>query len=65
MNWLTARSSPALERTLTGDGLWVSAVALTPDGRRAIAAWQVGPLEVWDLTTGALERTLTVQGNAQ
>jgi len=63
MNWLTAGTSPALERTLTGHSDRVLAVAVTPDGRRAISASADRTLKVWDLATGAEQRTLTGHGS--
>jgi WD40 repeat protein len=59
MNWLTAGASPALERTLTGHGDRVLAMAVTPDGRQVISASADRTLKVWDLATGAEQRTLT------
>ena len=40
----------------------MSAVALTPDGRRALAACRDGRIEVWDIEHGALARTLYGHG---
>jgi WD40 repeat protein len=37
---------------------WVSAVAVTPDGRRAISASEDQTLQLWDLETGQTLRTL-------
>jgi WD40 repeat protein len=45
-------------RTLQGHGGWVSAVAVTPDGRRAVSASEDQTLKVWDLDSGAELRTL-------
>jgi WD40 repeat protein len=36
----------------------VNAVAVTPDGRRAISASEDRTLKVWDLSSGEAERTL-------
>jgi hypothetical protein len=47
-----------LLRTLEGHAHWVSAVALTPDGTRAISASADRTLRVWDLASGELLRTL-------
>ena len=52
----------ALLRTLQGHSGWVRAVAVTPDGRRAISASDDQTLRVWDLDTGKTVRTL--QGHA-
>jgi hypothetical protein len=54
---LTPPGGPLL-RTLTGHTDWVSAVAVTPDGRRAISGSRDRTLIVWDLERGAEERTL-------
>ena len=53
----TAPGGP-LVRTLTGHGGAVNAVALTPDGKRAISASGDKTLKVWDLETGRTLRTL-------
>jgi WD40 repeat protein len=39
---------------------WVSGVAITPDGRRAISASWDGSLRIWDLENG--QSLLTLQG---
>ena len=49
----------ALIRTLTGHSNWVNAVAVTPDGRRAVSASEDQTLKVWDLGSGRELRTLT------
>lgn len=46
-------------RTLEGHTNWVSAVALTPDGRRAVSASHDGTLRVWDLEDGRYLVTFT------
>jgi len=56
--WNNKQESLALERTLRGHSLNVTAVAVTPDGRRAVSASADHTLKVWDLATGAAERTL-------
>ena len=48
-----------LLRTLTGHTGSVGAVAITPDGRRAVSASSDTTLKVWDLENGAELRTLT------
>ena len=48
----------ALLRTLAGHSGWVRAVAVTPDGRRAVSASSDNTLKVWDLETGKGVRTL-------
>ena len=50
--------SGQLLRTLTGHTDWVNAVAITPDGRRAISASSDHTLRVWDLGSGQSVRTL-------
>jgi WD40 repeat protein len=59
LRWRAGRESRALVRTLTGHVYAVVAVALTPDGARAVSASADGTLKVWDLRTGHEERTLT------
>src|SRR5262249_23827192 len=62
--WLrpsTASLTPpggVLLRTLTGHAYSVNAVAVTPDGRRAVSASFDDTLKVWDLDSGAEIRTL-------
>jgi WD40 repeat protein len=48
----------ALVRTFEGHAANVSAVAITPDGQRAVSASADNTLKVWDLETGAMLRTL-------
>jgi WD40 repeat protein len=43
---------PACLKTLEGHTAWVYAVAVTPDGRRAVSASKDKTLRVWDLETG-------------
>ncbi|HEU4561594.1 MAG TPA: NB-ARC domain-containing protein [Longimicrobium sp.] len=49
----------ALLRTLAGHTGWVVAVAVTPDGVRAVSGSYDGTVKVWDLETGLEERTLS------
>src|SRR5206468_1160384 len=54
--------SPAggpLRRTFTGHSQYVSAVAVTPDGRCAISASGDTTLKVWNLQSGTLLYTLS------
>ena len=44
----------ALLATLEGHGAGVRAVAVTPDGRRAVSGSDDRTLKVWDLEQGAL-----------
>jgi len=45
-------------RVLEGHAGWVTAVAITPNGRRAISASVEGTLRLWDLERGQLVRVL-------
>ena len=45
-------------RTLEGHTGWVNAVAITPDGRRAVSASRDQTLRLWDLESGQTLRTL-------
>jgi hypothetical protein len=49
-------------RTLEGHGHGVRAVAVTPDGRRAVSASRDRTLKVWDLESGRALRTLEGHG---
>ena len=46
-------------RTLTGHSSWVTGVAVTADGQRAVSASEDKTLKVWDLDSGRELRTLT------
>jgi WD40 repeat protein/serine/threonine protein kinase len=48
----------SLRRTLEGHTSVVTAVAVTPDGRRAVSASRDRTLRVWDLGSGQVVRTL-------
>jgi WD40 repeat protein len=39
-------------QTFQGDTVWVTAVAVSPDGQRALSADHDGTLKLWDLTSG-------------
>jgi WD40 repeat protein len=54
---LTAPGGPLI-RTLEGHTDWVCAVAVTPDGRRAVSASSDQTLRLWDLESGQTLRTL-------
>ncbi|MFB3133774.1 MAG: NB-ARC domain-containing protein, partial [Rhodothermales bacterium] len=63
--WLRALN-PALTppggselQTFSGHQDWVNAVAITPDGTRAVSASWDKTLKVWDLTTGIEQQTLS------
>ena len=51
---VAARQSPALIRSLVGHAAWVSACAVTPDGRRVVSASADKTLKVWDSETGQI-----------
>jgi WD40 repeat protein len=57
--WATAGETAGLERTLSGHAGSVRAVAVTPDGQRAVSASWDETLKVWDLATGTELRTLS------
>ncbi|NMG58848.1 WD40 repeat domain-containing protein, partial [Geitlerinema sp. P-1104] len=44
--------------TLTGHSWWVNAVAIAPDGKRAVSASRDKTLKLWDLETGRELATL-------
>jgi len=54
---LTPPGGPLI-RTLEGHTNWVRAVAVTPDGRRAVSASKDQTLRLWDLESGQTIRTL-------
>ncbi len=54
--------TPSSVRTLEGHGAGVLAVAVTPDGRRAVSGSSDKTLKVWDLEQGALLATLEGHG---
>ncbi|NEP45495.1 MAG: hypothetical protein F6K35_42280, partial [Okeania sp. SIO2H7] len=54
-----APPSGHLIRTLTGHTDWVTAVALTPDGTKAVSGSRDKTLKIWDLATGKELATLT------
>nr|WP_198525340.1 WD40 repeat domain-containing protein [Oscillatoria sp. PCC 10802] len=51
-----------LLHTLKGHSDWVSAVAVTPDGSRAISGSRDGTVKVWNLDSG--EELLTLEGHS-
>ncbi len=57
--WTASRESPALVRTFAGHHDWVTAVAVTPDGRSALSGSYDCILKLWDLSTGQPCLTLT------
>jgi WD40 repeat protein/predicted phosphodiesterase len=59
---IAARESQALERHLVGHTRWVSACAVTPDGRRVVSGSWDKTLKVWDLATG--HEVATLRGHA-
>ena len=54
-----AAAGGALIRILTGHSDWVTGVAVTPDGQRAVSASWDKTLKVWDLGSGRELRTLS------
>ncbi|MET0033628.1 MAG: WD40 repeat domain-containing protein, partial [Limnospira maxima] len=63
---LTANLTPPggpLIRTLTGHSSWVNAVAIAPDGKRAVSASDDNTLKLWDLETGTELATLSGHSN--
>jgi WD40 repeat protein len=52
-----------VEGTLTGHEDWVRAVAVTPDGQRAISGAADGTLKVWNLPTGQEVVSITLDGS--
>jgi hypothetical protein len=57
---LTPPGGPLI-RTLQGHTSWVNAVAVTPDGRRAVSGSRDNTLKVWDLESG--QELATLQGH--
>ena len=51
-------------RTLTGHAREVMAVAVTPDGRRAVSASYDNTVKMWDLETGEVLATFTCDAYA-
>ncbi len=56
LTWGYSRNSSRLVRVLSGHTDYVSAVAVTPDGRHAISASPDGTLRIWDMESGEEER---------
>jgi WD40 repeat protein len=54
-----------LERTLAGHSGGVSAVAVTPDGKRAVSGSSDGTLKVWDLENERGEEERTLAGHSR
>ena len=51
-------------RTLTGRSDRVTAVAVTPDGKRAVSACWDNTVKMWELETGEVIATFTCDGAA-
>jgi WD40 repeat protein/tetratricopeptide (TPR) repeat protein len=56
-------SGPGLLRSWNGHESPISALVLSPDGRRALSAGWDGALKLWDLTSGECLRTIKADGN--
>jgi WD40 repeat protein len=54
--WQLPAGTPA--GRLVGHRAWVTALAVTPDGRRAVSCGYDGTVRVWDLPGRRLERSL-------
>jgi WD40 repeat protein len=50
--------------TLAGHSDWVRAVAVTPDGQRAVSAAADNTVKLWDLETGEVLATFTCDSTA-
>ena len=61
-SWRSRRESMALTRTLTGHKSSVSAVAVTPDGRRVLSASDDRTLTLWNLETGEELASIHLEG---
>jgi hypothetical protein len=58
LNRILTAPGGSLIRTLEGHTYWVIAVAITPDGRRAVSGSWDNTLRVWDLESGETIRIL-------
>ncbi|MCB8966156.1 MAG: hypothetical protein H6660_04600 [Ardenticatenaceae bacterium] len=65
LQWAAKRESLVLEKTLIGHAALVRAVAVTPDGARAISASADRTLKVWNLQTGAELASITLDGSLE
>jgi len=61
----TSLATGTEERTLAGHSDWVRAVAITPDGQRAVSASEDRTLKVWNLETGEQLASITLDGPLQ
>ncbi len=59
--WSAGGESPELIRTLVGHEEPVTAVAVTPEGSRAVSASEDRTLKVWDLASGRCEATVALE----
>ncbi|MBK8906197.1 MAG: hypothetical protein IPM53_33775 [Anaerolineaceae bacterium] len=58
-NWQATNDLDRLEQTVTGHEKEVLAVAITPNGQRALSASTDHTLKLWNLRSGQVEKTLT------
>jgi WD40 repeat protein len=59
LHWRAGGELPEWGRILSGHRYSVNAIAVTPDGRRAVSASDDCALKVWNLQTGRDERTFS------
>ncbi|WP_071516540.1 hypothetical protein [Geitlerinema sp. PCC 9228] len=57
--WTPQNNQLSLQQTLTGHAGWVTAVAISSNGRRVIGGGSDTTIKVWDAATGGLQQTLT------
>src|SRR5205085_2239082 len=52
-------------RRTTLDGVWINAVAVTPDGSSVLLTCADGTIRSWNLSTGERGRSFATSGNVQ